>query len=106
MSFIHWSVVDSDAVQDADDLISASGNDPGTFARVRAPLLLAPRWFARREECGRGVFEGAQSNLLEDFPIVSSKYFDVQSRPPPARLGSTAETVSVLALQAAPAIAC
>ncbi|WP_238158012.1 hypothetical protein [Kribbella voronezhensis] len=105
MSFVRWSVVDPDAVQDADDLIAASSDDPGTFARVRAPFRLAPRWFTCRQECGWGVLEGAQSNLLEDFPIVSSKYFDVQSRPPPARLGSTAETVSVLALQAAPAIA-
>jgi hypothetical protein len=78
MSFIRRSVVNSDGARHTDNLIPAPNNDPGIFDRDSAPFRLTPGRFGFRQERVRRIPEGTQANILKDFPIVSSKHFDVQ----------------------------
>jgi hypothetical protein len=78
MSFIRRSVINSNGACDTNSLIPAPSNDPGIFDSESAPLGLTPGRFGFRQECVRRISEGTQTNVLEDFPIVSSKDLDVQ----------------------------
>ncbi|GAA0594300.1 hypothetical protein GCM10009534_30880 [Kribbella sandramycini] len=85
MPLVRRSVVTPHAVDDADHLLAVPGDDPVAVADGGPPLRLAPGGLGLRQERGRRVFERAQPNGAERFPVVFGQHLDVHARCPPVR---------------------